>query len=111
MSDDQRLISFVPQFQHVTDSMNLGDQGRFTRWNTKTGAQPPRTERLFKSLHEFVNAFSCARGDRDAPWKPLHVRLRQFAVRQIIDLVENNQGLLAKSVEFFDDSVDRFQPA
>src|SRR5438093_9448487 len=106
--NDQRVIALVSQFKHVTDSMNLGDQGRFTRWNTKTGAQSPRAERLFESLHKRVNAFSGARGDRDAPRKALHVRLGQFAIWQIIDLVENNQGLLAESVEFFDDSVDRF---
>jgi hypothetical protein len=27
--NDQGIIAFVSQFKHVTNSMNLGDQGRF----------------------------------------------------------------------------------
>src|SRR5437762_11008595 len=108
VGDDQGVIAFVFQFKHVTDAMNLGDKGRFIRWNAKTRTQPPRTERVFESPHEVANAFSSARGDRDAPGKALHVRVRRFAVRQIIDLIENNQGLFAIRVEFFDNSVDGF---
>src|SRR6266542_388968 len=59
--NDQGVIAFVSQFKHVTNSMNLGDQGGFIRWNAKTGAQPPCTERVFQSLHQRVNAFSGSR--------------------------------------------------
>ena len=31
VGDDQGIISFVPQLQHVTNSMNLGDQRAFIR--------------------------------------------------------------------------------
>src|SRR5260370_24022810 len=41
------------------------------------------------------------------PRKTLRVRLRQFAIRQIINLIENNQSLLAVSVQFFNDAIDR----
>ena len=82
VGDNHGVVALVAQLQHVTDSMDLGDQRRFIRWNTKTRAQPPRAERVFQRLHEFVNAFSGARGDRDAPGKAFHVRIGQLAVRQ-----------------------------
>src|SRR6266705_3979413 len=88
--------------------MDLRDQGRLSRWNTKTRTQPPRTKRLFESLHKLINSFSGARGYRDTPRKTLRVRLRQFAIRQIVNLIENNHCLLAVSVQFFNDAIDRF---
>ncbi len=39
--DDQGVIAFVFQFKHVTDPMNLGDQGRLIRWDAEPRAQPP----------------------------------------------------------------------
>src|ERR1043166_9056014 len=94
MRDDQRVISFVAQFQHVTDAMNLGDQRAFIRGNSKARAQSPGSERILESLHQFVNSFACACRDRDAAGKPLRVRLRKLSIRQTIDLVEYDQGLL-----------------
>src|SRR5437762_11204407 len=88
--------------------MNLRDQGRLIRWNTKTRTQPPRTKRLFESLHKLINSSSGASGYRYTPRKTLGVRLRQFAIRQIVNLIENNHCLLAVSVQFFDDAIDRF---
>src|SRR2546430_15385358 len=76
--------------------------------NKKPRAQPPRTERLFETLHELANAFSGSRRNRDAPGKALQVGVGQFTIREIVDLVENNQGLFAESVEFFEDSIDGF---
>src|SRR5881409_3432462 len=92
----------------MADSMNLRDQGRLIRWNTKTRTQPPRNKRLFESLHKLINPFSGARGYRDTPRKTLGVRLRQFAIRQIINLIKNDQSLLAVSIQFFNDAIDRF---
>src|SRR5206468_1898947 len=77
--------------------MNLRDQGRLIRWNTKTRTQPPRTKRLFESLHKLINSFSGARGYRDTPRKTLGVRLRQFAIRQIVNLIENTRCLLGNT--------------
>src|SRR5438552_14149029 len=88
--------------------MNLRDQRRFIRWNTKARAQSPRSEHVLESLHEFVNSFSRARGDCDTTRKTLRVSVRQLAIRQIIDLVENDQSLFAESVQLFDHSVDCF---
>ena len=34
--DDQHAFAFVAQLEHVTNSMNLGDQRRFARRNFKT---------------------------------------------------------------------------
>src|SRR6266542_1504588 len=108
VGDNHRVVSFVPQLEHVADAMDLGDQGRFFRWNTKTRAQPPRTKRLFERLNELANSFSRARGYCDTPRKPFRVRLGQLAIRQIINLIKNDQSLLAVSVQFFNDAIDRF---
>src|SRR5207302_9704561 len=87
MGDDYGIVAFIAQFQHVTDSMDLRDQRRFIRRNTKARAQSPRTQRILESLHEFVNSFSRARGDCDAAGKSLQVRFDQFTVWQFVDLV------------------------
>src|ERR1043165_3537959 len=87
--------------------MDLGNQCSFIRWNTKPRTQPPRSERALERLHKLVHSFSRTRGDRDTRRKTFQVRLRQLAARQIIDLVENDQRLLAVSVKFFDRRIDR----
>src|SRR6266478_698004 len=106
--DNDGVVAFVAQFQDVADAVDLGDQGRFIRWNTKTRAQPPRTKRLLERLHKVVNSLSGARRYRDAPRKAFSVRLRQLAIRQIINLIENNHSLLPVSIQFLNDAIDRF---
>src|SRR5437867_5574279 len=79
MGDDHSIVAFIAQFKHVTDSMDLGDQRRFIRWNTKARAQSPGTQRILERLHESVNSFSGACGDCDAAGKTLRIRLGKLA--------------------------------
>src|SRR5438128_10381160 len=106
--DDQRGFAFVPQLEYMTNAMNFGDQRRLACRNAETGAQSPRTERILQGLHEPVHAFARARGNRYASRKSFHISLSEFAILQIVDLVENDQGLFSKRVEFFNHSLDRF---
>src|SRR4029453_5761605 len=107
MRDDQSIVPLVSEFEDVTNPMDLRDQRAFVRRNPKPRAQSPRAECALERLHEVVYSFSGARGNRHASKKSLEVRIDDFSVRQIIDFVENDQRLLAISVEFFDPSIDR----
>ena len=41
---DDRVIAVVLQIKDVTDTMNFGNQIRFTEWHAKARAQSPRPE-------------------------------------------------------------------
>src|SRR4029079_5674658 len=92
----------------MTDPVALRNQRAFGRRNAKLRAQSPRAECVLESFHELVYSFSGARGDRHATGNTHEVGINHFAVWQIINLIENDQRLLAVSVEFFDYPIDGF---
>src|SRR5712675_2360659 len=108
MRDDQSIIALISQFEDVTDPMDLRDQRAFVCGNPESRPQSPRAECALESLYELVYSFSGARGNRHATGKPLEVRINPFSVCQFINLVKDDQRLLAVSVEFFGHSIDRF---
>src|SRR5438046_10214643 len=94
------------ELEHVTDAMNLSDQRRFARGNPETRPQSPRAQRILQRLHQIVHAFASPCRDCYTSRKSFGVSLGQFAIRQVVDLVENDHRLLSERVEFLDHALE-----
>src|ERR1041384_874424 len=92
----------------MADAMNLGDQRRFACRNFEMRTQSPCAQRILQRLHEFVYALARPRRKRDAAGKSSQICVDQFSIPKIIDLVKDDERLLAVSVELFDHRLDRF---
>ena len=68
--------------------------------------QPPGTQGRLQSFDKLVDAPPGFGRNRDASGKSPAINRSQLRVFQQIDLVENNQCLLAKGIEFLDHAID-----
>src|SRR5438046_1841447 len=67
--------------------------------------QPPGTEGCLQSFDKFIDTSPRRRGNRDAPGKSPAINRSQLRVLQQIDLVENDQCLFTKGIEFLDHAI------
>src|SRR4029079_9341132 len=102
LSGDQCVFAFILQLKDMADAMKFRDEIWFAKRDPEMQTQPPGAECRLQSFDKLIDTAPGSGRNRDASGKSPAINRSQLRVFQQIDLVENDQCLFAKGIEFLD---------